>query len=204
MHTLSKKLVSCIVTSVMAFNVLVPSVVLANDLTNDPATYNEDGSDNDIVEVVDSISQFNTVDQSTVYDEYNESMENKELRTENSKTYCDGSDCETIVAFEPIHYLEGDEYLEIENTLSGTNNFSSKNNPSGIVINNDGSRSVLDGKINIDYLNSNDVKGKVNGNTVYFEEFYDGIDLELTLSNIGITQEFIIKGPTELADIEIN
>ncbi len=134
---------------------------------------------------------------------YDEKYEVVEKRTENTKTFqFENGDYVQETYFEPVHKKEGDEFVEIDNTLENV----SKGRSLPIYENKDGlysfsvngeSVSIEDGKnrvLEIQNSNANLSTYDVKDNVILYSEVYKNIDMEYRLGGNTINTNFYING----------
>ena len=142
---------------------------------------------------------------------YDDKLEVKEKRTENSKTYrlSDGSYVNETY-FEPIHKKEGKQYVEIDNTLHNVSRMRSM----PIYENKDGAYAF---RIKEDTLTMENEDGnrlsfinqsanlstyQIKDNVMLYSEAYPNIDMEYRLRGNYVTTHFIINGKTSCKKID--
>lgn len=128
-------------------------------------------------------------------------------RTENSKTYkLDSGKYVTEFYFDPVHKKEGNEYVEIDNTLEKQNGLF--RSTSSTYVNKDGlyNFGVHDGTIEVADQNDETFsiipEGNLNNyavkeNVILYSSILDNIDLEYRVESNHITQNLYINGEVE-------
>ena len=145
-------------------------------------------------------------------DTYDSSLEVKEKRTENSKTYklSDGTYVQEIF-FEPVHKKDGKNYVEIDNTLENTSKLRSK----PIYENKDGlyEFKVQDKSASIKNENGNEltiINESANlstyatkENIILYSSAYDNIDMEYRLQGNAVSTNFFVNGTTTTNEVTL-
>lgn len=138
-----------------------------------------------------------------VKDEYEEDLEVVEKRTENSKTYKlpDGSYVQETY-FEPVHIKEGNQFVDIDNSLENVSRKKSSplyENKSGVydfqmynqtMVMKNKNKEELKITFKDAALDLYDIKD----NVVLFSEVYKNIDLEHRLDGDSVSSQFYING----------